>query len=144
MNELVPIFFYGGLINPAVMERVGLVQREWQLASLPGYRIEIEPWVTLKPRPSAISFGIVMPATHAELNAVYGRLAVRYFPFPVLASTDQGFVPALTYFAGPMEKRIADVDHVMPLLRAATSLGFPDWYLEEISSFLPREQADRA
>lgn len=139
MNELVPIFFYGGLINPAVMDRVGLVQREWQLASLQGFRIEIEPWVTLKRRPSSTSFGILMPATHAELEAVYSRLAVRYFAFPVLVSADQGFVPALTYLAGPMEKRVADVDHVMPLLRAATSLGFPDWYLEEISSFLPKE-----
>lgn len=139
MNELVPVFFYGGLINPEVMERVGLAQREWQLASLQGFRIEIEPWVTLKPSPSHSSFGIVMPATHSELDAVYSRLAVRYFPFPVLAAVDQGFVPALTYLAGPMEKRVADADHVMPLLRAATTLGFPDWYLEEISSFLPSE-----
>lgn len=139
MDELVPIFFYGGLINPAVMERVGLVQRKWQIASLPGYRIEIEPWVTLKPGPSSISFGIVMPATHAELDAVYSRLAVRYFPVPILVSVERGFIPALTYLAGPMEKRIADVDHVMPLLKAATSLGFPQWYLEEISSYLPKE-----
>lgn len=139
MNELVPIFFYGGLINPAVMERVGLVQRDWQVASLQGYRIEIEPWVTLKPRPSSTSYGIVMPATHAELDAVYSRLSVRYFPYPVLTCVDQGYVPALTYLAGPMERRTADEDHILPLLHAGASLGFPDWYLKEISSFLPKK-----
>jgi hypothetical protein len=137
MDELVQVFFYGGLMNPAVMQRVGLVERDVQLAALQDYRIEIRPWVTLRPSPRSTCFGILMPATHDELNAVYAKLAVQYHPYPVQVSTGQVVVPALTYLADPMEPRTADADHVLPLLEAATTLGFPGWYLDEISSFLP-------
>lgn len=138
MNEAVPTFFYGGLINPAVMARVGLVERERKIGSLPGYQIEIKPWVTLRPLARSVSYGIVMPATHEELNSVYAKLAVRYAPWPVLVRSEQDWIPALTYLAGPMTPRDADADHVGPLLEAARELGFPRWYIDEIEAFLPR------
>jgi hypothetical protein len=138
MNEQVPTFFYGGLINPVVMARVGLVEREKRIASLSGYQIEIKPWVTLRPQALSVAFGIVMPATHEELNSVYAKLAVRYAPWPVLVRSERDWIPALTYLAEPMTPRDPDADHVRPLLEAARGLGFPGWYIEEIESFLLR------
>ena len=137
MTDPVRVFFYGGLINPEVMTRVGLPQREQIVAAVPGFQIRIEPWVTLQPCPLSTCYGVVMPVSHQELEAVYAKLAVPYFPYPVIAQTADTAIAALTYLAGPMERRVADEAHIAPLLSAAEGLNFPGWYLNEIRSFLP-------
>lgn len=47
--------------------------------------------------------------------------------------------PVLCYRVPDMPPGQAEVEHVEALATAAESLGFPQWYLARIRSFLPHE-----
>lgn len=131
-------FFYGGLINPEVMKRVGLAASRMRPASLPGYEIEIAPLVNLRPSGKGLCFGLLMEVEHDVLDHVYGQLSTRYRPYPVVAHDfDGAMIPALCYIVPDMPPGQADRDHIRPLLATATDLDFPHWYLARIASFLP-------
>lgn len=137
MSETVWGFFYGGLINPDVMTRVGFRPRSEITASLAGFDIRISPLVNLVPDPQAIVFGRLFETTHSELKHVYGQLAAEYYPYPVLAQdAESRFVPALCYIVPDMPPGQANADHIAPLLATAMQLGFPTWYLDKIRAFL--------
>ena len=139
MNDLVWGFFYGGLINPEVMQRVGMKPRSQEIAMLPGYELQIAPWVNLVPNPRAVAYGLLMLVSHRELSHVYGQLKAPYVPFPVLAQDKEGRLrTALCYLSPGMQPGQADASHVENLLHPASRLGFPEWYLEKIRSYLPR------
>lgn len=76
---------------------------------------------------------------HEQLGHVYGQLKARYHPFPVLANEmEKGrLVPSLCYMVPAMPPSQADVSHIAPLLEAGEHLGFPEWYMTKIRSFLP-------
>ena len=132
-------FFYGGLIDDAVMERVGLRPTQRISAWLAGFEIEISPLVNLVPRPGAVAFGLLLETTHIELDHVYGQLKARYVPIPVLAFDMQGRqIPALCYVVPEMAPGRAEAAHILPLLSSAEKLRFPAWYISRIRSFLPK------
>jgi hypothetical protein len=138
MDELVWGFFYGGLINPEVMQRVGMAPKRQEVATLAGYDIRIEPWVNLVPSTDDVAYGLLMQLTHRELAQAYGQLKVAYYPFPVVARDLEGrFVAALCYLSPGMDAGQAERAHVENLLKPATALGFPEWYLAKIRQFLP-------
>lgn len=142
MNELVWGFFYGGLINPEVMERMGMQPRQQELATLSGYDICISPWVNLVHSPRDRVFGLLLQLTHRELSQAYGQLKVAYLPYPVVAEDQSGRLrPALCYLASSMQPAQAEASHVLNLLKPAERLGFPEWYLAKIRSFLPADAA---
>ena len=131
-------FFYGGLINPEVMARVGWTPRVGEVAALPGYELRIAPWVNLVPNPVETAYGLLLESTHDELAHVYAQLKATYLPFPVAAQDTKGHVrPALCYIVPDMPPGQAEADHVLALLGPAEQLGFPEHYLERIKSFLP-------
>lgn len=131
-------FFYGGLINPEIMARVGLTPRSRETATLSGYELRIAPLVNLYPQPECIVHGLLLNVTHRELHHVYSQLKAIYLPYPVLTVTPDGkFRPALCYIVPNMAEGQAEADHVMALLRPAEALGFPESYLARIRSFLP-------
>jgi hypothetical protein len=134
-------FFYGGLISPDVMRRVGFAPRRQKQARLTGFDLRISPLVNLVESPGDMVFGLLMETTHAELAHVYGQLQATYLPQPVVAvdNRDGALVPALCYIVPDMAPGMAEASHILPLLTAAESLGFPDWYLSKIRSFLPAE-----
>ncbi|MGB6485803.1 MAG: hypothetical protein WBE91_02865 [Steroidobacteraceae bacterium] len=81
---------------------------------------------------------MLMEVTHAELQHTYSQLKARYLPEAVIVSDSTGRLrPALCYIVPDMPPGQAEVDHVEVLATAAESLGFPDWYLTRIRSFLP-------
>jgi hypothetical protein len=138
MDELVWGFFYGGLINPEVMQQVGMTPKRQARATLAGYDIRIEPWVNLVPSQDDVAYGLLMQLTHRELAHAYGQLKVPYYPFPVIAQELDGrFVPALCYLSPGMEPGQAERSHVENLLKPATELDFPQRYLAKIRRFLP-------
>ncbi len=142
MNDLVWGFFYGGLINPEVMQRVGMTPRSQEIATLSGYELQIAPWVNLAPNPRSVAYGLLMLVSHRELGHVYSQLHAPYFPFPVLAQDQEDRLrPALCYLSPDMQTGQADASHVENLLQPAIRLGFPQWYIDTIRSYLPR--ADR-
>jgi hypothetical protein len=132
-------FFYGGLINPKVMEKVGLAPLRQELASLSGFDLEISPLVNLVPRYGTTVFGLLLETTHEQLVHVYGQLKARYHPFPVVANElgEGRLVPSLCYIVPSMPPAQADASHIAPLLEAGELLGFPDWYMTKIRSYLP-------
>lgn len=134
----IPVFFYGGLINEAMQDRVGVHPTRRIVATLSGYGLDIRPYVNLEPRQGEQAFGLVMWVTHADLERLYGQLKIRYDPVAVLVRTiDDQYLPALCYLAADMPEGQADEAHVRMLLEPAERLGFPAWYLDRIRSFLP-------
>lgn len=132
------VFFYGGLINPDVMKRVGMEPSAQEMATLPGYEIRISPLFNLVPNTDQVAYGLLFKVTHAELDHVYSQLATTYHPYPVLTHDLEGRTrPALCYIVPDMPPGQAEADHVQSLLGPAEQLGFPDWYLSRIRSFLP-------
>src|SRR5688500_18659577 len=137
-REAVPVFFYGGLINDVMQERVGVHPARRMEAILPGYSLTIRPFVNVHQDVGGTVFGIVMWVTHADLERLYGQLKIPYYPAAVVVQgIDGGFVPALCYVTRDMPPEQAEEAHVRMLLEPAERLGFPDWYLSRIRSFLP-------
>ena len=133
-------FFYGSYMNPSVLREVDLVPERFEVARLPGFDIRIEPRANLVPSDSATVYGVLAPATHAELERLYAHardvLGETYHPHPVLAERiEGGYRPALCYIAPAMEPRPATSDYVDRILAPARERGFPDWYLARILSF---------
>lgn len=132
-------YFYGGLINPAVMARVGLKPTAQELGTLSGFDLRIAPYVNLVPEPDGLVFGLLMRTTHSELTHVYSQLKAVYNPVAVLVMNSEGrFRPALCYIVEEMAPAQADAEHVEVLACAGEQLGFPSWYLEKVRSFLPK------
>lgn len=135
---MVQVFFYGGLINPEMLKRLGVSAREQTRAVLDDFALTISPWVNVRQAAGEQVFGVLMAMSHEELQHIYGQLKVPYDPHPVLVQTPEGSrLPALCYIAGQMEPGQAEAGHVQTLLDAAEKLEFPLWYLERIRSFLP-------
>lgn len=129
-------FFYGGLINPEVQEKVGLKVRRQMLASLANHALTFEPWVNLRRSSGDCVFGLLMEVSHEDLATAYSRLKVRYLPWPVVACTQDGALhPALCYIAPHMEGGPIDAEHVENLARPAEALGFPPAYVAAIRRF---------
>lgn len=135
-------FFYGGLINPEVMTRLGMKPTGQEVATLPGFGLRIAPLVNLVPDSGSVVYGLLLELTHDELHKVYSQLKATYLPQPVIALTLDGRArAALCYVVSDMVEDQAEADHILPLLKAAQDLEFPDWYLAKISSFLPEASA---
>lgn len=133
------VFFYGGLINPKMLERLGVASREQTPATLPHHALTISPWVNVEPAEQGEVFGVVMDMTDKELASIYGQLKVAYHPETVEVRFDNGRTAQVAcYVAAPMTPAQADEGHVRMLLEAAEARAFPAWYLDRIRSYLPR------
>lgn len=142
MTSTVLTFFYGGLINQRMLDRLGVNPTHRQKAVLSGYELTISPYVNLKRQQFGTAFGQIMSVSHEELTKIYQQLKVKYLPQAVSVTDSQGQqVAALCYIAPHMETGIAEYDHVWMLLEAAQQNGFPAWYLELIQSFMPPQEA---
>ena len=139
-NSSVWVFFYGGLINPKVLDKVGMKPTRQERATLSGFDIRIAPYVNLVRSPGHTVFGLLMEVTHAELQHTYNQLKAQYLPEAVIVSDTAGCLrPALCYIVPDMPPGQAEVDHVEALATAAESFGFPQWYVAKIRGFLPIE-----
>ncbi|HKA86673.1 MAG TPA: gamma-glutamylcyclotransferase family protein [Haliangiales bacterium] len=139
MDPKVWTFFYGSFINVDVLREVDFVPEAVLLARLSGYDIRIEPLANLVPDEAGTVYGILVPATHAELQRLYGQGWVgTYLPHAVLATRPDGaFVPALCYVAPSPPRAPARADYVDRIVRPARAYGFPAWYIARLESFRP-------
>jgi cation transport regulator ChaC len=138
MTSSVWVFFYGGLINPTMLDKVGMKPKRQEPATLSGFDIRISPYVNLVRSAGHTVFGMLMEVTHAELERTYSQLKAMYLPEAVIVSDSAGHLrPALCYIVPDMPPGQAEADHVEMLAVAAERLGFPQWYLSKIRSFLP-------
>lgn len=138
-SERVWGFYYGGLINPTIMQQLGMAPGAQEIAMLPGYELQISPFMNLVRNDRQSAYGLLLSLTHNEIEHVYGQLKAKYYPYPVLARDREGRErAALCYLLTKLEAGQAEARYVNNLLEPATALGFPGWYLDHIRSFLPR------
>ena len=84
MNSSVWVFFYGGLINPRILDKVGMKPTRQEPATLAVFDIRISPYVNLVRSAGHTVFGVLMEVTHAELQHTYSQLKAQYLPKAVI------------------------------------------------------------
>jgi PAS domain-containing protein len=133
------VFFYGSFINPAVLAEVGYAPEQFEVATLYGFDIRIEPLANLVRSEGHCVWGIVAPATHEQLRRLYAQDWVgTYLPEPVLVQTRDGkWRAALCYLAPSQESRPAADDYLDRIVGPARDYGLPDGYIARLESFRP-------
>ena len=142
MTNAVWTFWYGSYMNLDVLKKLGLVPERYDVARLPGFDLVIGPRANLVRSEQHCVYGIVAPASHAELASLYTHareaLGEVYLPEPVLVETRGGaWRPALCYIAPEMKPGRPAADYVNLIATAAAAHDFPKWYVERIERFRP-------
>jgi len=133
-GKRIPVFFYGSFIRREVMARGGLHPETIDVARLNGFDIAFCPHAFISPSDEHAIYGILVRATHQELDRLYSMSGVGLFlPEAVLVQTRSGGVqPAMCYLPPTRGNMPADADYVDHLLGAARAYGFPAWYLARL------------
>lgn len=136
----VAAFFYGSFINTSVLAEVDLIPDGVTVAVLNGFDIRIQPLANLIRSDAHRVYGIVVEATHEELDRLYGyvehKLGGVYLPEAVLVETlDKTWAPVLTYISHTMESQPPANRYVDRIVDPARALGFPQWYIDRLESF---------
>jgi Gamma-glutamyl cyclotransferase, AIG2-like len=133
------VFFYGTIMNPAVMKDFGVMATEVSPAQLTGFDLIIRPRPNLVRSERAIVFGSLMMVTHEDLSTIYSGLeknfGIKYVPEAVLATTRSHlFRPALCYMVPNMRDSAPEPDFVKQLAQCVRTMGHPDWYAAHVES----------
>ena len=133
-------FFYGTIMNPAVMKDFGVTVTDVFAAKLPGFDLVIRPRPNLIRSDRAVVFGALMAVTHHDLTTIYSGLeknfGIKYLPEAVLATTREGFVlPALSYIVPQLPDSAPDSAFVKQLAQCVRSMEHPEWYAAHVESF---------
>jgi hypothetical protein len=131
----VRVFFYGSFINRDVLARGGLIADRFEVARAWGFDIHIKTLATLVRSDQHCVYGVVVTATHTELDRLYLQdwLGHAYLPEAVLVETQAGYVlPTLCYIAHASPPGRPAGDYLDWILNAARDLGFPAWYIERL------------
>jgi hypothetical protein len=133
----VPVFFYGSFMNAEVLAGAGLVPERVEVAWLHGFDIRIGPLANLVRSDRDCVYGIVVEATHAELERLYDQGWVgTYLPEPVVVELTGGrLLPALCYIKPDQEAAPPADDYVDRIVEPARRHGFPDWYVDRLKAF---------
>jgi hypothetical protein len=139
MQHQVWVFFYGTIMNPAVMKDFGVTAGAVSPAKLAGFDLTIRPRPNLVRCERTAVFGSLMLVTHADLAMIYSNLeqhfGIKYRPEAVLATTLDGALrPALCYVAADMADAPADPAFVNQLAQCARTMGLPEWYVAHVES----------
>ncbi len=131
------VFFYGSFMRRDVMARGGFYPERIEVARLNGFDIDLCPHACISRSDRHAIYGILVNATHAELDRLYSMDGVGIFlPEAVVAETADGRMqPALCYIPPAHGNQPPDVEYLERLLTAAREYGFPQWYLERLESF---------
>lgn len=131
-------FFYGSNINLDILKKVELVPDRVEVARLSGFDIEIQPLANLVRSDRHTVYGILVKATHEELDRLYSRyvheeLGAIYLPEPVLCEKmDGSLIPALCYIAPRSEPAPASNEYLDRIVKPARAFGFPNWYIKHL------------
>jgi hypothetical protein len=138
-QPLVWVFFYGTIMNPAVMKGFGATANEVVLAKLAGFDITIRPRPNLVRSEQTSVFGSLITMTHEDLTTIYSGLEanfrVKYLPEAVLATTlDGASRPALCYLAPHMDDAPPQPAFIKQLAQCVRTMGLPEWYAAHVES----------
>lgn len=132
----IPVFFYGSFMRREVLARGGLHPATITVARLNGFDIACCPHACISPSDQHAIYGILVRATHQELERLYTADGVGTFlPEAVLVETGGGSVqPAMCYIPPARGSEPADPEYVGHLVDAARGHGFPDWYIARLGA----------
>lgn len=128
------VFFYGLFMDQGLLAKKGVEPNEVNAGFVDGYVLRIGERATLAPRTGARAYGVVMEITPGEAAELYAEESVAdYLPEPVVVELMDGTKVEATCYNLPGDKIIGtNRKYAELLLDVATSLGFPDSYLDQI------------
>ena len=131
------VFFYGTIMNPAVMKDFGVIPTEVAPAKVYGFDITVRPRPTLVRSDRSSVFGCISSVTHEDLTTIYSGLeknfGLIYRPNAVLAVTLDGAMrPAVCYIAENMTASAPDPKFLQQLAQCVRTMGHPEWYAAHI------------
>jgi hypothetical protein len=129
-------FFYGSFMRHEVMALAGFRPASIEVARLRGHDIDFDPHANVfRSDPHSIC-GILVYASHEELNKMYARDGVGLFlPEAVIVETnDNRYLPAICYMPPERGTRPADLEYIGKIIEAAQGHGFPSWYVDRLES----------
>ena len=143
MSKFVSVFFYGSFMRPDVMAKSAVHPSQVEVAKLSGYDIALDPHANIFPHPLASVYGILVQATHDELNRMYGVAGVGAFlPRAVLVTVNEArWIPALCFVPPGRNDQSPDQAYLERLIEAATLRGLPQEYLARLAQFKTPAQA---
>ena len=130
------VYFYGSFIRRDVMALGGFSPARVEVARLSGFDIAFRPHANIFPSSQHSIYGILVAATHEELDCLYSMDGVGIFlPEAVLVETMDGRPqPALCFIPPEMGTEPADQQYVDLIINAGREYGFPEWYLGHLVS----------
>jgi hypothetical protein len=105
---------------------------------LHGYTITFSPHARIHRSDDQAVYGILVDASHRELEKLYARDGVGIFlPEAVIVEDlENRLKPALCYISPDREVLPADIDYVNKIVQAAIEYGFPDTYIRHLNQFI--------
>ena len=131
------VFFYGLFMDEDLLRQKGLNPESPRLAQVIGYGLRIGERATLEKSASERAWGCVIELTEAELDSLYAEASVAdYIPEPLMATDSRGHPIAAISYILPMHKLSGhNPAYARSLAIAASKLGLPDDYIEEIETW---------
>jgi AIG2-like family len=136
----VATLFYGSFIRPDVMSLAGIESSRVTVAKLSGYDICFDPHANIFRSEQHSIYGVLVHATHEELNRLYRRDGVgEFLPEAVLVEIDSNkLLPALCFVPPLQSSAQPDRAYVELIVKAGRTHGFPSWYLSRLGRFLEK------
>ena len=137
MSKIVSVFFYGSFMRPEVLAKSAVHPAKFEVAKLNGYDIALDPHANIFPHPMTCVYGILIRASHAELDRLYGVKGVGVFlPEAVLVTVnDTHWVPALCFIPPSRNLQGPDTAYLERLIEAAHLRGLPQGYIARLERF---------
>lgn len=134
MSKTVSVFFYGSFMRQDVMAKSAFYPVQIDVAKLNGYDIDLDPHANIFPHPLSSVYGILVSATHEELNRMYAVSGVGVFlPEAVLVAVNHShWTPALCFMPPSRGESSPDQAYLARLIEAATLRGLPEDYVARL------------
>lgn len=128
------VFFYGLFMDERLLATKGIRPAGIEPGFVDGYGLRIGERATLVRDPDSRAYGVVMDIAPGEAAALYAEDSVAdYLPESLTVEVGGGARVEATCYILPAGKVTGtNKEYAAQLLDAATRLGFPDAYLEQI------------
>jgi len=133
-NDNIAVFFYGLFMDESLLASKGVRPSHSARAYLEGYRLRIGKRATLVPERGGKAHGVLMTIGRDDAAALYSEQSVSdYVAEAVTVMLPDGSIKQATCYNLPADRlEGTNPAYAESLLRLATSLGFPEEYLDTI------------
>lgn len=137
-EKRIAVFFYGSFMRSDVMARGGFHPTHIEVVKLSGFDIKIDPHANIVRSDQHCVYGILVYATHNELNSLYAMDGVGVFlPEAVNVELRNGSLqPALCYIPPTRISKPADIAYLERLITTVQEYEFPTWYVQKLKNLL--------